>query len=414
VGSLSVLILVGGAAASHAAPWSWQPWLSVAAGHESDLVLDPDLSRETVPGGGFVDFTPGLTLSGQLGDRSRLHVTASSTVEQFFNTTGRRLLSGRLSADMLLRGEGPWQLRLQGGGTLFDDSERLTVRRASGGGEAALGFAAPRWRLEALGGAQYRRYPELLLPDDAGLPGTYTETSWRIGGRGTVAPLSGLVLQAEGARLGTDARDPFYDSEGWLVRGAVWLRAAPAVRLTLGGVWQERDFTERSPAEDRDTYWQVGAGLERELGPRLSLGLRYAFARYEQTDGDAEDIHRAAVAFTWRFGGPGGGASVGEPADLAPRPAWPRAGEPIRFRIHAPGARSVALVGDFNGWDPVAQVLRSAGNGWWELELPLPAGSHQYAYWIDGRTVTPPEAAVRVDDGFGGRNGLLRILPAGT
>jgi hypothetical protein len=415
VGSLSILALVGGAAATPGHAWVWEPWLTVATGHESDLVLDPDLARETVPGGAFLDITPGLTLGERLGTRSILRLTAHTTLEQYFNTLERRLLSGQVSADLLLRGSGPWQLRLQGGGALFDDSERASVRRLTGGGEAALGYAHPRWRLELLGGVQERRYPDLLAPDDQGLLGTYSEAAWRLGGRGTLAPASGLILQAEASRLGTDARDPWYDSRGWLVQGTAWLRAAPALWLSLGGIWQERDFADRPAAEDHDHYGQLGVGLEHELGPSLSLALRYGFARYVWPDAENQDIHRVALAFTWRPGAGGRGAVLDPPAprSLPTGQAGPRAGAPILFRVHAPGATRVALVGDFNGWDPAANGLRPAGDGWWELHLPLPAGSHQYAYWIDGRTVTPSEAAVTVDDGFGGRNGLLRVLPAG-
>jgi hypothetical protein len=47
------------------------------------------------------------------------------------------------------------------------------------------------------------------------------------------------------------------------------------------------------------------------------------------------------------------------------------------------------------------------------VEIRLPAGSHQYSYWVDGRLVTPPEAPIGIDDGFGGKNGLIEVLPAG-
>ena len=55
VGSLCVLALTGGGQNTLAASWEWFPWLSLATGYESDLILDPDLERSSVPGGYFLD-----------------------------------------------------------------------------------------------------------------------------------------------------------------------------------------------------------------------------------------------------------------------------------------------------------------------------------------------------------------------
>ena len=39
-------------------------------------------------------------------------------------------------------------------------------------------------------------------------------------------------------------------------------------------------------------------------------------------------------------------------------------GEGVGFRVWAPHADAVALVGDFNGWDAGADALASEGNGY--------------------------------------------------
>ena len=85
----------------------------------------------------------------------------------------------------------------------------------------------------------------------------------------------------------------------------------------------------------------------------------------------------------------------------------------INFICNAPQAQSVSLVGDFNGWDPAAHPLRPVGDGWWQAEVRLPAGTHQYAYLVDGVAVTPADAEVTVDDGLGGKNGLVQVAPGG-
>ena len=43
-----------------------------------------------------------------------------------------------------------------------------------------------------------------------------------------------------------------------------------------------------------------------------------------------------------------------------------RAGDGYVFRVWAPGASAVSLVGDFNGWDPAADQMHRAADGVWE------------------------------------------------
>ncbi|UCF99377.1 MAG: hypothetical protein JSV89_07515 [Spirochaetaceae bacterium] len=84
----------------------------------------------------------------------------------------------------------------------------------------------------------------------------------------------------------------------------------------------------------------------------------------------------------------------------------------VRFELTAPEAREVAVVGNWNRWDPQAQKLEDRdGDGVWEIEIPLKRGQeHQYQFLIDGQTWIPdPEAPLQVEDGFGGVNSVLQI-----
>jgi len=84
----------------------------------------------------------------------------------------------------------------------------------------------------------------------------------------------------------------------------------------------------------------------------------------------------------------------------------------VRFRLHAPEAREVSVVGNWNQWDPDAQKLENPdGDEVWEIEIPLKRGEeHQYQFLIDGETWIPdPEAPLQVEDGFGGVNSILQI-----
>ncbi len=102
-----------------------------------------------------------------------------------------------------------------------------------------------------------------------------------------------------------------------------------------------------------------------------------------------------------------------QPLDLAERT---RATEPeareevlVHFVLRAPKARHVSVVGDFNGWDPGAHQLERAGEVW-RTVISLPRGRYEYQFVVDGDVwMVDPAAPGTVDDGFGGRNGVLEV-----
>jgi len=178
----------------------------------------------------------------------------------------------------------------------------------------------------------------------------------------------------------------------------------------LFAVYQRREFDRRPAGEDVDDYLRVGLRLEREIGKVWTLNMQYAYAIYGEPGGDEDSTHRVAAYFTGRFGR--AAVSRTQPLLESARPAETNAiirDDDVLFRIRAPGADLVSVIGDFNGWDPERHPMREAGNGWWEIALPVGPGARQYAFVIDGEIVTPPMAESTVEDGFGGRNGLLGI-----
>ena len=67
----------------------------------------------------------------------------------------------------------------------------------------------------------------------------------------------------------------------------------------------------------------------------------------------------------------------------------------IGFAVWAPSARSVSVVGDWNGWDGTAQPMRSLGRaGVWELFVPGLADGAQYKFEIHG-----PDGAIKAKTG---------------
>lgn len=56
----------------------------------------------------------------------------------------------------------------------------------------------------------------------------------------------------------------------------------------------------------------------------------------------------------------------------------------VQFVMPAPGAHSVSVVGNFNGWEAMPLTDKD-GDGIWTASVPLPDGRYEYAFVVDGR-----------------------------
>jgi hypothetical protein len=85
----------------------------------------------------------------------------------------------------------------------------------------------------------------------------------------------------------------------------------------------------------------------------------------------------------------------------------------VRLMFDAPGARQVAVVGDFNGYAAdESPLVRDAASRRWSATLALRDGVHRYAFVVDGtRWVTDPSAE-RVRGNDGRLYSLLRVARA--
>jgi 1,4-alpha-glucan branching enzyme len=100
---------------------------------------------------------------------------------------------------------------------------------------------------------------------------------------------------------------------------------------------------------------------------------------------------------------------VGRRANGDPAARLARATMVVEFRLSAPGAREVALVGDFNSWKPAHQLHQSAP-GVWTVSVPLEPGVYDYGFVVDGSAVRLDPLAPRVADGFGGESSRVTVL----
>jgi 1,4-alpha-glucan branching enzyme len=64
----------------------------------------------------------------------------------------------------------------------------------------------------------------------------------------------------------------------------------------------------------------------------------------------------------------------------------------VNFFCHAPDAKRVSVIGDFNDWDLTATPMHHAPDGRWLASLELPHGHHRYLFLVDGHPVLDPNS----------------------
>ena len=81
----------------------------------------------------------------------------------------------------------------------------------------------------------------------------------------------------------------------------------------------------------------------------------------------------------------------------------------FQFVLVAPQASSVALVGDFNDWDPARSPMRTA-QGVWATTVPLAPGRYRYAFLVNGAEWrADPGAPAAHDDEFGTPSSVITV-----
>lgn len=88
----------------------------------------------------------------------------------------------------------------------------------------------------------------------------------------------------------------------------------------------------------------------------------------------------------------------------------------LQFVLVAPHAASVALVGDFNDWDPKRSPMSSATHrGVWATVVPLAPGRYRYAFLVNGvEWRADPAAPAARDDEFGTPSSVITVAGKGS
>ena len=82
---------------------------------------------------------------------------------------------------------------------------------------------------------------------------------------------------------------------------------------------------------------------------------------------------------------------------------------PVEFRIYAPEARRVSLVGDFNKWNTKTLTARRDMKGNWLVRTNLRPGRYEYKFYVDGNWMDDPYCNWRVTNTFGSQNCVIDI-----
>ena len=83
----------------------------------------------------------------------------------------------------------------------------------------------------------------------------------------------------------------------------------------------------------------------------------------------------------------------------------------VTFTVPAEEAKKVAVVGDFNDWDPKGSALKKLKNGSFKGTFDLPTDqSYEFRYIVDGVYVNESEAdSYQWNDYAGAENGVLVV-----
>ena len=331
----------------------------------------------------------------------------------------------------------------QFGGRVDLHSGPVSWDQADGGDPLLTGEIAAGYRLRPLLGLR----PELLgrLALSTG-PDERTAFGWDVGARlHTTGATGGVWLGAAvGAAGNGSPTNELTRLEGgvrrsigpaqinlWLSRTGFGGRIVPGGNLGQDSAGMPDTLARKGISEYTDVGSRVSLSLSRyELG--LSLIRRIGSELNRRSGWELSGTwwmapHIGVVGATGhslsqfglglpggRFGTVGLRLAVGHRSSTAVplRKSIP-AGAPTlvvsgrRLTVRSSPARRAEVMGDFTDWKPTPLVALGAGR--WTLPVDLPPGVHHLNVRFDGGAWLVPAGAFAVDDGFGGRVGVVVI-----
>lgn len=294
----------------------------------------------------------------------------------------------------------------------YDSTQHSSDRFFSVGAEAGAALRLSRaLRLSGRYRLDRRQFSD---PDGVG-----TDHDWVHGVEGRIEHLGaeGLIfgLEADYVALRSIRANPALDPgrlERLLLQGDVaW--PATSVLVLRAAVW---GGLQRHPDLASDRQAGGAATVTYLLSETVSALIRYDVMVNRATDANSFDYDRQVglIAFVVRT-----------PASAPPAPATDPVqpggeegseapvvnGSRVLFRMRAPGATSVRVIGSWNDWmDGLDQNLRQTHDAdLWEASVTTGPGLHRYRFLVDDRAVRPHDAPSYRADGFGGEDGVVNV-----
>jgi hypothetical protein len=380
---------------------SLAPELSVGAGYDDNLFLDPTLTSATPPrADAIIDIRPSLL--ARLQHRGHSLALDGNYLERVTPSNGH-------IRDLLLRLDwsSPLWHRLRiAAGPLYEHYEATQFTDNTfdlGGGELSLRLVLSRAWVQVGYRADARAYPDPTRNGQLDVDQWAAATAH--------VRLHRLVGVDFGYRfLHVASNEPTAVLDRHRAEILLALRPLSWLLLSAGyALWAQAlpngapPLSSTQPGGPRsDVAHAVDLSVSVRPLPWLELFARYDLIRStsDASNGSyALDQVVAGVAVGWEFAH----EHLPPPPPLLPSV---RSHE-VTFRARARADARVGVVGDWNSWQPAP--LAAVGGGRFEATYALPSGRHAWALWVDGAIVTPPDAAAFGDDGFGGKNAVVDV-----
>ncbi len=302
---------------------------------------------------------------------------------------------------------GPFGLRLAATGGRFDAGQFPSDSFWSWGGRGQLTVRA----LQTLRAAatyeidrrQFVDAPALQLRGDL-------SQSARVAAIWSPKAAVDLSLDGEYSSLRSDVVDPTQTAARLQrLRGGSSVAYIPVATVTASAsLWAG---TQSTAGVETDRQFGGALGVSVRAGASFDLVGRYDVLLNRAVSASS-DYSRQVVTIALvghMTSSPARAAAPPADGDQAPLVQNAR----VRFRLRAPGAATVLVIGSWNDWavDRPAQRLRATRDpelweGWVD---DVGAGDHRYHFLVDGRAVRPVDAPRYLPDGFGGEDGVLAV-----
>jgi len=118
---------------------------------------------------------------------------------------------------------------------------------------------------------------------------------------------------------------------------------------------------------------------------------------------------RSVKGVTAKTAGAKAPAKTPKKAAAAKRPVKARTKPKTTFKLEAPHAAEVFIVGSFNGWNLTANPLKKNREGTWACALAIEPGEHEYRFLVDEIWWDDPANPARRWNEFGTQNCIIIV-----